>query len=268
MDPRHRQRRRRHREPRAPGAREVEGASLRRALALNELTAQFQPIFSAASGDAVGLEALVRWRRPGGHLMEARQFLEAASQVGLICQLDHRIMGVVARTLVHSEVPSGVEWISVNLAPESLRDREVTRRVAELVDELERFGLGLVVEIPAGEADAVPAGGVATLESFRASGARVALDHFGAGGPGLDRLLHFPVDMVKLDERAPPSGRRPRQDGRDYLPALVGLCRSLGLAVGLERVETPPRRSDVLFGEVDFVQGHGFGRPAFLDGRP
>lgn len=251
----------------AGGLRGVGGKALRRALALNELTAQFQPIVSTESGTVVGLEALVRWQRADGRLLAARDFLEAAVRDGVVSQVDHRTMAVVARTLVRNELPDGLEWISVNLAPNSLGDREVTRRAFELADEMERFGLRLVVEIPELAAGTVPAGTTEVLDAFRASGMRVALDDFGRSPLRLDRLLHFPVDMVKIDGRGPPVETHRLSDQRGYARALAGLCRSLGRTVVLERVEAAPRRADSPIGEADFVQGHYFGRPAFLERR-
>lgn len=255
---------RQHRWP-ATETEQVSADALRRALSKDELTAQFQPIVSTGDGGVVGLEALVRWRRADGRLVGAGAFLDAAASAGLLPQVDHRTMGIVARELVRAELPRDLRWISVNVAPASLLEREVTRRAVELAEELERFDLRLVLEIAERSMDPAPVEVTATLDAFRRSGLQVALDDFGRRPCHIDRLLDFPVDVVKIGRR-PLVRLRRLSDERGYTRAIVGLCRSLGRSVVVSQVEDPPNRAGSPIAEADFVQGEFFGRPAFLNG--
>ena len=53
-------------------------ADLRRIGLKEQLTLQYQPILDISSGELVGFEALVRWRRPTRGLLTPSQFITRA----------------------------------------------------------------------------------------------------------------------------------------------------------------------------------------------
>lgn len=259
------ERHRRDQVARASDLRATGELALRRALERDELAAQFQPIVSTASGEVAGLEALLRWQRPQGRLLAAKEFVPSARRAGLISQVDHRMMGVVARELVRAELPDGLKWLSVNVASRSLRDLEVKQRILELAAELARYDLHLLIEVTERVTEPVPGDVAETLKSLREEGVLVALDDFGREPVNLDRLLHLPIDVVKIDGRDPVVGLRHLSDRQGYAGALIGLCHSLGRTVVLKQIEERLRPPESPVNEADFVQGNYFARPEFLD---
>jgi EAL domain-containing protein (putative c-di-GMP-specific phosphodiesterase class I) len=108
----------------------------------------------------------------------------------------------------------------------------------------------LMVEIGAGtfvESDQA----TSTLGMLRSIGVAVALDDFGRNGVSLTALRHLPVTHVKLEpELAPDFARSP-----GVASGAVTLCRSLGLRVIAEGIETKAQLEGARAAGVDAVQG-------------
>ena len=89
--------------------------------------------------------------------------------------------------------------IGVNLSPLQFEASDVTATVERLLGTYAVPGSLFGVEILESHAIASwPRMATAVLH-LRAMGLRVALDDFGSGYAGLDRLRELPIDLVKVD---------------------------------------------------------------------
>ena len=111
-------------------------------------------------------------------------------------------------------------------------------------------------------------GVLATLQHIRALGFRVSMDDFGAGYSSLSFLRRSPFDKIKIDQ----SFIRDLHVGDDYtaiVRAVLGLGRSLGMAVITDEVETAEQLAFLKHEGCQQVQGYLFSRPkpiAFASG--
>ncbi len=103
---------------------------------------------------------------------------------------------------------------------------------------------------------------VGILNEYRGVGFRTAIDDFGAGFAGLSLLANFQPDIVKLDMELVRNidGDRPRQV---IVRSVIDLCRSLGIEVIAEGVETAGERDALADLGVTLMQGYLFARPGF-----
>ena len=100
------------------------------------------------------------------------------------------------------------------------------------------------------------------LRAYRDLGFKTAIDDFGAGFAGLERLCEFQPDVVKLDMsliRAIDGSRIKRIIVRDTLFML----RSLGIDVVCEGVETSEEFACLQDLGVELMQGFLFAKPGF-----
>jgi EAL domain-containing protein (putative c-di-GMP-specific phosphodiesterase class I) len=98
------------------------------------------------------------------------------------------------------------------------------------------------------------------LDGLRATGARTALDDFGAGHAALSHLKRLKLDTLKIDRGFV---MRLCQDERDAAIArsLVDLGRRLGMGVVAEGVEDGETWRTLAGWGCDEAQGHLLGRP-------
>jgi len=108
----------------------VDGA-VRDALRDGELAPWFQPIVRLADSGVVGYEALVRWVRPDGSIVEPAAFLPVAERTSLITEIDRTILELSVATLSRLRDPL---FVAVNVSAAALAQPDYADRVLELLE--------------------------------------------------------------------------------------------------------------------------------------
>ena len=72
-------------------------AELRAAVDDNQLALHYQPVIAAATGEVIGVEALVRWMHPQRGLLAPGWFIPLAEQTGLIKPLTLWVLDAALR---------------------------------------------------------------------------------------------------------------------------------------------------------------------------
>ena len=228
---------------------------LREAVALGQFEVFYQPLMLGDAGIS-GFEALVRWRHPKRGLVGPADFIPLAEEVGLIPAIGHWVL--------QRACADAVTWparlkVAVNLSPSQFRGP----LVEEVTDALISSGLSpglLELEITESIMLADEEQVLRTLHRLRALGTRISMDDFGTGYSSLGYLRRFPFDKIKIDQSFV-RNMTDRQDCLAIVRAVIGLGRSLGMAVNAEGVETDDQR-DALIGEGCLeLQGYLFSKP-------
>ena len=73
---------------------------LRSGIHRREFVLHYQPIVSLATGEIVGVEALVRWRHPEWGLVMPARFIAEAETSGLIVGLGEQVLEMACRQLL------------------------------------------------------------------------------------------------------------------------------------------------------------------------
>ncbi len=236
-------------------------ADLRHALANDEFVLHYQPQVTLTSGRISGVEALLRWNRPGYGLVMPGDFLPAASESGLIPMIDEWVLRHACADVARWH-DSGMPRVSigVNLSPTDLGKRGILGMVIEVLAqtqldpkllELELIESDLVEDLEAASS---------VLASLRALGVRVAIDDFGTGYSSLNYIKNFPVDRLKIDQSFVRDLGVAVQDTA-IVRAIITLGHSLGMAVMAEGVETAVQLSALIREGCDDIQGYYFSRP-------
>jgi diguanylate cyclase (GGDEF)-like protein len=210
--------------------------ALRRAVEAGELTLLFQPVVALQRFETTGLEALLRWRRPDGHIASAAEFIPVAEKSGLI----HELTGWVLRTAASTAAGWRAQgWerasVAVNVSPAQFFESDFVEQVARTLEATGLPASALELEIT----ESVVQTGSATIESLhqlRALGVSIALDDFGMGYSSLTSLEQLPITRVKLD-RLLVAGVDTNPRSAAIVRSIVALCHGLGLQVVAEGVE-------------------------------
>ena len=212
--------------------------ALRRTIARDELFVLYQPIVELVSGRAVAMEALVRWRHPEFGVIPPDEFIPLAEEIGFIAEVGEWVLLSACRQTRRwrKSGHSGLA-VAVNFSADQFQRDGAAERVLGILREsaLEPEALELEITESVAMRDAHAA--VATLQSLKATGARIAIDDFGTGMSSLAYLKRFPIDILKIDKsfvRGLPGG----EDDAAIASMIAVLGQSLGLTVHAEGVET------------------------------
>lgn len=240
--------------------RKLVAEDLRRAIAENELTIHYQPIFSADGRNVVSLEALVRWPHPTKGMISPAKFVPLAEQSGLVIPLGE---WVVRRVCEDGKRWPGVR-IAVNVSPIQFRQRNFVDGVISVVEEAgfdpARLELELTEGVVVEDADAAEK----VMARLRDYGFPLALDDFGTGYSSLIYLRRFAFDKIKIDQSFLESLDE-MGESAILVHSIVHLGRALGLKVTAEGVETPEQHRFLMALGCHEMQGFLFSRPICAD---
>ncbi|MBV8161574.1 MAG: EAL domain-containing protein [Acidimicrobiia bacterium] len=235
--------------------------ALRRSLTRDEFDVMYQPVVSIGSGVLVGVEALVRWRRPDHGLVEPDAFIGIAEETGLIRPLGAWVLHQACRQLHHWRrvgINGGV--VSVNLSGRQLSSPDL---VGNVLGAIAAAGIPpgqLSFEITESVLMEDVERSVSILRALKDIGVGLAIDDFGTGYSSLSYLERFPVDGLKIDRSFIARLGSDATDGA-IVSAVMTLGHALGLSVTAEGVETPDQLRALADLGCDAAQGFLFGRP-------
>jgi diguanylate cyclase (GGDEF)-like protein len=236
-------------------------ADLRDALAAGQLQLHYQPLFQSGTGQLVGAESLIRWRRIDGTWVSPAEFIPVAEQSDLIVDVGRFVLRQVTEQLARWRSVPGLAdlHLSVNvsgrhlLAPSFLDD---------VLGAVGRSGIApgsLTVEVT--ETAVVDNLELATerLAAVRAYGCRVSIDDFGTGYTSIAHLRQFPADELKLDHSLVRA--LDRADERSIAELVVNVAHHFNMEVVAEGVEDQHQLELVEALGANYLQGFLLGRP-------
>ncbi|MHA6625142.1 putative bifunctional diguanylate cyclase/phosphodiesterase [Pseudonocardia sichuanensis] len=233
---------------RADVARFELSARMPDALEAGEFVVHYQPLVRLSDQRVVGVEALVRWERPGGGRLGPDVFIPVAEETGLIVPLGRWVLAEACRQAARWRVehPGAELFVSVNLAARQVREPGIVDDVAQILAETGWPAHGLQLELTESDLMGTTGETLDALHALADMGVRIAIDDFGTGYSNLAYLRSLPVHALKLagtfvNGRAKPdAGEGDSADEVDLevLALLIELAHTLGLSVTAEVVET------------------------------
>jgi len=246
-------------------------SALNRAIELDELVLNYQPIVDLASGGVRGVEALVRWIHPQRGVIAPLDFIPLAEETGQIVPIGAWVLGEACRAAVRLQQLQPSEpriYMAVNLSGHQLQRPEI---VAEVAEALAKSGLppeDLILEITESVLMTDIDLTIERLERLKELGVRLAIDDFGTGYSSLNYLRRFPVDIVKID-RSFLDKIETDHDQRALVSMIVDLTVALSLRVVAEGIERPEQLAELRALGCSHGQGYFFARPVgFADLAP
>jgi EAL domain-containing protein (putative c-di-GMP-specific phosphodiesterase class I) len=230
---------------------------LRTAVANNEISLVYQPIFRASDQALIGHEALARWNHKTDGLIGPVVFIPLAEQAGLIHEIGaHVLENACAEAVLRTP---GLK-IAVNLSPLQFRDPDLPARITAI---LRKTGLNpALLELEVTESLLIENAAAASmaLQALRDIGVSVALDDFGTGYSSLSYLCDYPFARLKIDKRFIQAlGTDANADA--IVVAILALANNLKLDVTAEGVETEAQLEFLKKAGCSLVQGYLLGRP-------
>jgi diguanylate cyclase (GGDEF)-like protein len=233
---------------------------LQSALEDEEFFLVYQPTFDLQAMTPTGVEALIRWRRPGRGVVQPEDFIPLLEETKLIVDVGAWVLKEAcaqAASWQEEERPLG---LSVNV---SARQLDTDEFIDDVKDALAASGLAagmLTIEITETALMSNAAETARRLKELKALGIRIAVDDFGTGYSSLSHLRQFPVDVLKID-RSFVSQLAEGGEGEILLHTLVQLGKALEIETTAEGIERPQDLSLIRSKDCDSGQGFLFTRP-------
>jgi diguanylate cyclase (GGDEF)-like protein len=230
---------------------------LQMALERKQFEILYQPLVDTKQGRVAGFEALLRWHHPVRGTVSPAEFIPVAEETGLIRAIGAWVLEQACREA--ATWPGDVK-VAVNLSPVQFTAGNLVETVSRALKQSGLAANRLELEIT--ESLLLQDNGAVLdmLHQLRELGTRIAMDDFGTGYSSLSYLQRFPFDKIKIDQ----SFIRQlsvRPDSIAIVRAVIGLGRSLGMAIIAEGVETQ-EQLEVLQAEGCWdVQGYLFSPP-------
>ena len=240
-------------------------SALQHAIPGGQLLLYLQPRASAATGELVGFEALVRWQHPELGLVTPQRFIPLAEESHLIVEVGNWVAATACETLARWRSNGNqIVPVSINVSARQLKDAEFRTK---LHAHMQKHGINpseiaieLTESMMIGDNDEIQN----ELRLLADMGLKLMIDDFGTGYSSLARLQSLSVDVLKIDQsfvRNLSAGG----EGIVLCQAMTQMGKTLGLAVVAEGVETDEQLQMLQVMGCDEIQGFIASPPVPVD---
>jgi len=232
---------------------------LRRGIANNEFSVNYQPVYDISSVSCAGAEALLRWQRRDGEWVRPDVFIAAAEAESMIIPLTQHLLELIAADVKQWDVPPGFH-LAINVAAEHLQHPCFVSDIRQFATTVAEKSLVIILELT--ERSLISEGQEVAekLSLLRREGIEIAIDDFGTGNCSLSYLQTFELDYLKID-RGFINAIESVDGETPVLDAIINLSHKLALQVLGEGVETPMQLEYLKNHGVMFIQGYLYARP-------
>lgn len=237
--------------------------NLRQALENNEFILHYQPKISIASKKVVGMEALIRWKKPDGILLPG-SFIAAAESSELIIPIGEWVLKTACmqnkawQTAGLPAITMSINLSIKNLNPFLLDLME--RTLAETKLDPETFEIELTESTLMANVE----NNIQILHSLKKLGLKISIDDFGTGYSSLSYLKRFPIDTIKIDQSFVRDLATDPDDAA-IVTAIIAMSKSLNFKTIAEGVETEEQFKFLCEHGCDEIQGYYFSKPLPVD---
>lgn len=236
-------------------------ASLHRALDQGEFQVYYQPIVNLQTNKIIGAEALVRWKPPRAEMISPAKFIPLAEETGLIVPLGEQVLrSACTQAKKWINAGYGEFQISVNLSARQFSQRNLSQRIADILNFTDLHPTALQLELTESALAENAEAAISTLNELKQLGIQIAIDDFGTGYATLSYLKQFPFDPLKIDQCFVRDVASSAQNTA-IMTAVIQLAHNLNLKVTAEGVENEADLAYLKQQSCDAMQGYLFSRP-------
>ncbi len=235
--------------------------SLHQALDRNEFMLHYQPQFELATGNIIGVEALIRWNSPELGMISPSKFIPVAEDSGLIVPIGRWVLQEACRqNRAWQDAGHPPLTVSVNMSALQFRRGNVVETVTSILKATglapQWLELELTESILIHDIEQV----LEIVRQLKAIGVKLAIDDFGTGYSSLAYLKRFAVDKLKIDQSFIRNLSVDTEDAA-IVRSIIQLGHGLNLQIIAEGVESRDQVRYLQNEGCDQVQGYLYAHP-------
>ena len=240
---------------------------LRHVLDRSELELHYQPKVSVASGQVIGVEALLRWNSPEFGMVSPMRFIALAEETRQIIPIGEWVLRMACQQQLLWQQQGLHLSMAVNLSAVQFKSPALIERIAAIVDETGIQPKNLELELTESALVDKPDDAVRVLEQLRSLGCGISIDDFGTGYSSLSYLKNFPVTILKIDRSFVRDLAHDSGD-RAIAQSVVSLAANLDMKTVAEGVEEPEQLEILKQIGCTYIQGFIYSRAVPADQIP
>ncbi|MQT95711.1 putative bifunctional diguanylate cyclase/phosphodiesterase [Pseudomonas helleri] len=242
-------------------ARQELETALRDAVRKQAFELYYQPKISLRDGTMCGVEALLRWHRPGLASVPPSVFVPILEEMGLISMVGQWVIAKVCKQIAYWQRSGlGVSQVAVNVSAQQIAEGDFVQDIQRSLDEHQIEAKWLELELTESSLMFNTPETIASLLALRDLGLKISIDDFGTGYSSLAYLSRFPIDKLKIDIAFIREVPHNVQDAA-ITRTIIELAHSLNLQVIAEGVENCEQLAFLTENGCDQVQGYLLSRP-------
>ncbi|ABV34870.1 diguanylate cyclase/phosphodiesterase with PAS/PAC and GAF sensor(s) [Shewanella sediminis HAW-EB3] len=235
-------------------------SELRHAHNLKQFSLAYQVIVNLECNSVIGAEALLRWQKPDGEILNATDFVPLLEEAGLLITIGQWVLKQACLQVATWRTQHAPDLKAcVNVSPMQLEHPDFVQQVTEALTYSQLPANALVLEITELALLRQPQRVKKTLTLLKSKGISIAIDDFGAGLSSLSKLGSLPIDSLKID--AGFAHRLSEPQGKELCQAMIKLAQALDISFVVEGIETKQQKEILKNMGKGFGQGYFFGHP-------
>lgn len=242
--------------------RKVE-ASLWTALENKNFRLFYQPVISLKEDRISGFEALIRLIGDDGSIISPDKFISVAEESAIIFPLGLWIIEETCRQINEWKEKFDLDSplrVNVNISPRQFIFPNLTASIFEITEKynVDQDSIAFEITESALMGD-MESANMALLE-FKSRNFILYMDDFGTGYSSLSYLMHFPVNIIKIDQSFV-KWMHIDDQSEIIVKSIISLAHNLGLKVVAEGTDDESHISLLKDFGCDYAQGYFFSRP-------
>ena len=174
--------------------------ALHQALEKGEMLLYYQPKVNGRTGEILGLEALLRWNRPGYGFISPADFIPLAEKTRQILPIGYWVLKTACQQCKDWQKKGFSQMkIAVNLSVYQINHPDIVQQVQSVLEETGLEGKYLELEITESATVNTNKQIEEVLKELKAMGITISIDDFGKEYSSLSRFKELSIDKIKID---------------------------------------------------------------------
>lgn len=234
---------------------------LRLAAANNDLKLYLQPIVSLKDDLLSHSEALCRWNHATLGSIPPSDFIQIAEETGQIHIIGDWMLKSICQLFEKwDQQGKKIMPIALNLSPLQFENPKLPIQIASYLSEYDLIPQNIHVELTESLIMSNIKHSTKVLNQLKEMGLTIYLDDFGTGYSSLNYLIHFPIDIIKIDKSFIDS-ILVSKNGLSVVKAIIKMAESLSMKVVAEGVESKDQYEILKEIGCDYAQGYYISKP-------